>query len=66
MLLLSTLLLVLVPSAMAFDFSVVTTNLQQCGAMDITWNGGSPPFNLIVIVRDLLLLGMLRNVSADG
>ena len=63
MLLLSTLILALVPSSMAFDFNVVSTNLQQCGAVDITWSGGSPPFNLIVIVRDFNLF--LRVVAAE-
>lgn len=61
MLLLSTLLLALVPPAMGFDFNIETTNLQQCGSMDITWTGGSPPFNLIVIVSGLALVA-----AADG
>ena len=54
MLLLSSLLLALTSSVMGFDFNIETSNLQQCGSADITWSGGSPPFNLVVIVSDPL------------
>jgi len=51
MLLLSSLILAILPSAFGFDFNVETSALTECGSMDIVWSGGVAPYFLTVIVR---------------
>jgi hypothetical protein len=50
MLLLSSLVLALLPPSLGFDFSVATSALTQCGAMDVSFSGGVAPYTLTIIV----------------
>jgi hypothetical protein len=44
----------LVGRTLAFEFGLQTgakAELTKCGAVNVIWQGGSPPFNMVVIVR---------------
>jgi hypothetical protein len=53
MMLLSALLIALAPPILGFSFNVETDSVSECGFMNLTWSGGTPPFTLTVIVRSL-------------
>ena len=56
MLLLSSLVLAILPVAFGFSFEVETSDLTECGSMDIVWSGGTAPYFLTIIVRSALFI----------
>jgi len=67
----------LMAPALAFNFTTNTTAVSACGDMLVTWEGGSPPYNLTIIVsrarhRSLRIVapvrrmdGLMRQAEAD-
>jgi hypothetical protein len=37
-------------SAFAFTFKDANETLAQCGSVEVIWQGGQPPFELLIIV----------------
>ena len=56
MLLLSTLLATLLPSAYAFSFSLDSDSPGSCSQVKVEWSGGTPPFYLTILVRQTALV----------
>jgi hypothetical protein len=56
MMLLSSLLSTLfLPLTLGFSFSIDSSGLKQCGTASVSWNGGTPPFYLTLIVSSLFI-----------
>ena len=43
--------------ARAFNFTTNITDVRACGDVQVTWQGGTPPYNLTVIVSCALCGG---------
>jgi len=39
----------------AFTFSTSTDNPVQCGQVNVNWQGGTPPFRMLVMVSSVSL-----------
>ena len=46
--------IVLIPIIHGFTFSLDQTSPEQCGTVIVSWQGGSPPFSLSIIVGHIL------------